>query len=197
MTDYLNQKVDIEDPDLVSVIDDLPLWSAPFGLQLLDIMEMKKNMNVLDIGCGPGFPLIEIVARLGNSCKVVGLDPWKRALERVRLKIKVYGLENVEVVEGYAENMPFDNGFFDLIVSNNGINNVQDMNQSLRECFRVSRFGSQMVITLNLEETMMEFYTLFQQILEENHLKDEIKKMKAQIHSKRKPLDEIKKKLKE
>ena len=54
MKKYLMQKVDTEDPQLVSVIDDLPLWSAPFGLKLLDIIPVRRGMRVLDVGGGPG-----------------------------------------------------------------------------------------------------------------------------------------------
>ena len=192
MKEYLNQQVDVEDFNLVSVIDELPLWSAPFGLRLLEVVKLKKNMNVLDIGCGLGFPLIELSQRLGSSSKIYGIDPWGRALERVRLKMKVYEIKNIEIVEGYAEKMPFENGFFDLIVSNNGINNVEDMRQTLKECYRVCKTGAQMVFTLNLEDTMMEFYRVFEQTLQEENLHSEIATMKEQIYSKRKPLEEIK-----
>lgn len=192
MKEYLHQKVDVDDFELVSVIDDLPLWSAPFGLKLLDTIKLKKDMNVIDIGCGLGFPLIEIAERLGNSCKVFGIDPWERALERVRLKMKIYRIKNVELINGYAENMPFENDFFDLIVSNNGINNVNDMTQTIKECYRVCKPNAQMTVTLNLDETMIEFYTVFQETLEENKLPKAIRKMKDQIYLKRKPLDEIK-----
>lgn len=191
MQNYLNQKIDINDPVLVSVIDEVPLWSAPFGLKLLDTVSLKPGMNVLDIGCGMGFPLIELAARLGNSCKLHGIDPWERALERVRLKMKVYDIKNVQVIHGYAENMPFENDFFDLIVSNNGINNVNDMNQTLMECYRVSKSDAQLTITLNLDKTMLEFYNVFEETLAENNLYDEIQKMKQHIYSKRRPLDEI------
>ena len=40
--------------------DDLPLWSAPFGLTLLDTVRMKKHINVLDLGSGSGFPMLEL-----------------------------------------------------------------------------------------------------------------------------------------
>ena len=192
MKEYLNQQVDVEDFNLVSVIDELPLWSAPFGLRLLEVVKLKKNMNVLDIGCGLGFPLIELSQRLGCTSKIYGIDPWGKALERVRLKMKVYQIKNIEIVEGYAEKMPFENGFFDLIVSNNGINNVEDMQQTMKECYRVCKTGAQMVFTLNLEDTMMEFYRVFEQTLQEENLHSEIATMKEQIYSKRKPLEEIK-----
>ena len=191
MKEYLCQTVDIDDVELVSVIDDLPLWSAPFGLKLLDTIELRKNMNVLDVGCGLGFPLIEIAQRLGDSCKIYGIDPWERALERVRFKTRIYRIRNVNAIRGYAENMPFENDFCDLIVSNNGMNNVNDMHQTIRECWRVCKQSAQMTFTLNLEETMMEFYSVFQETLEENRLYGVVPKMKEHIHSKRRPFEEI------
>ena len=197
MKDYLNHSFNPDDPDLISVIDELPLWSAPFGLSLLDTINLKPGINALDVGCGLGFPLIELSQRLGTSCKVYGIDPWESAIERINLKIKTYDLKNVIAIKGIAEELPFDNNFFDLIVSNNGINNVADMHKSLNECSRVSKPGAQFTITLNLEDTMIEFYNLFEDILIKNKLVEEVKKMKQQIYLKRKPLKDIKKSLNE
>jgi len=157
MKKYLNQEIDINDPDLVSVIDDLPLWSAPFGLKLLDVIYLKRGMKVLDVGCGTGFPLIEISQRLGDSGQVCGIDPWGKVLERVKLKLQVYDIGNVGIIKGVAEDMPLQDNFFDLIVSNNGINNVQNVEQALSECYRVSKPGAQMVLTMNLDQTIAAF----------------------------------------
>jgi len=192
MKAYLKQNFDWNDFDLVSVIDEIPLWSAPFGLKLLDVITLKSRINALDIGSGLGFPLLEVAQRLGISSKVYGIDPWERAIERVNLKIKQYDLTNVEIIKGVAEKLPFENHFFDLIVSNNGTNNVENVELTLSECFRVSKPGAQLAITLNLEDTMIEFYDVFKETLTENGLDDEVKKMKNQIYSKRKPLSETK-----
>ena len=132
MQEYLKHEVDTGDARLVSVIDELPLWSAPFGLRLLDAIQLKKNLKVLDVGCGLGFPLIELSQRLGESSQVYGIDPWKEALDRIKLKLQVYKIKNVELHDGYAEEMPYEDEYFDLIVSNNGINNVQDLEQALK-----------------------------------------------------------------
>ena len=70
MDKYLNTKYNLDDSKIVSVIDELPLWSAPFGLKLLDKINYRKNITALDIGSGLGFPLLEVAMRLGNSCKV-------------------------------------------------------------------------------------------------------------------------------
>lgn len=191
MKAYLNQHVDMNDDKLVSVVDDLPLWSAPFGLKLLDTIQMKKGITVLDIGCGLGFPALEIAMRLGNTGKVYGIDPWTKALNRAQLKKEIYHIENVNFIQGYAENMPFEDNFFDLIVSNNGINNVSDMNQTMQECSRVSKPDAQLTITLNLDETMIEFYRVLQESLQQHKMLDEIQNMKQHIYSKRRPLSEI------
>lgn len=193
MKEYLKTEADTTDSELISVIDELPLWAAPFGLQLLNLVNIKRNIKALDIGCGLGFPLIELSQRLGESGHVYGIDPWNEALDRVRLKLRVYGINNVTVINGYAEEMQFEDKYFDLIVSNNGINNVQNPEQTLKECGRVCKPDGQFIFTFNTEETMMEFYTVFQEVLEEENLENEIQKMKEHIYSKRKPVGEIKK----
>ena len=192
MKDYLHHTFSTADKELISVIDELPLWAAPFGMKLLETIKLKKGITALDIGCGLGFPLIEVAQRLGASSKVIGIDPWKEAIECCEQKIKKYDIKNVQVIEGVAEQMPFENNYFDLIISNNGINNVEDMQKSLAECRRVSKPGAQFVFTMNLEETMIEFYNVFEEILKLKGLHNEIQKMKEQIYSKRKPLEEVK-----
>ena len=87
MNASINKKFDLNDPSMVSVIDELPLWSAPFGLLLLETVTLRFRICALDVGCGLGFPLLELAQRLGSSCHVYGLDPWAKAVERVRLKI--------------------------------------------------------------------------------------------------------------
>jgi len=183
---------DLNDENLVSVIDDLPLWSAPFGLKLLDTVNLKPNLNVLDIGSGMGFPIIDLSQRLGNSCNVFGIDPWNTAIERAKLKMKIWGVTNLQIIEGKAENLPFENEYFDLIVSNNGTNNVDDEEKVFSEISRTAKPGSQLVITVNLPETMIEFYDVYERVLIENNKIDEVEKLKNHIHSKRKPLSSTK-----
>jgi arsenite methyltransferase len=191
MKNYLTHSFSTDDFDLVSVIDELPLWSAPFGLRLLDAVELRSHVNALDIGCGFGFPLIEIAQRLGTSSKIFGIDPWARAIERAHLKINKYGIENVEVIKGVAERLPFADNSFDLIVSNNGINNVQDIVQTLSECYRTARLGAQFLMTANLEDSMIEFYAVLEETLAANGMDENITRMKDHIYSKRKPLKEM------
>jgi ubiquinone/menaquinone biosynthesis C-methylase UbiE len=188
---YLHSTFDLNDPELVSVFDEIALWSAPFGLKLLETVNYRENITALDIGFGTGFPLLELAMRLGSSGKLYGIDPWKAAAERTRKKIKHYGITNVELIEGLAEDIPLRNHSIDLIVSNNGINNVNDPDKVLSECERIGKPGAQFVATMNLDTTMMEFYNTMEQVLRSRGMDAEIEKMKEHIYHKRKPLTEI------
>jgi arsenite methyltransferase len=192
---YLLNIFDSENSDHVAIVDELPLWSAPFGLTLLDAMKFEPNIKCLDIGSGTGFPLIEIAHRLGSTCKVYGVDPWKEACDRIKNKIAIYKLINVEVINCPAEELPFVNNFFDLIVSNNGINNVHDIDKVFSECFRVIKPGGQFLFTFNLPRTMIKFYEIFKSVLEKLGLKNEIEKMNEHINEKRRPVEYMEKKV--
>jgi arsenite methyltransferase len=184
-------KLDMNGPEVVSVIDEVSLWSAPFGMKLLETVQLRGVSRALDVGCGLGFPLLELAMRLGTEAKAYGIDPWKQAIDRARMKARVMGVGNVEIHEGVAEDLPFDDGFFDLVVSNNGINNVQDLPKTLKEIGRVSKAGAQLVATMNTDGTMIEFYDVFEAVLRENGMISEISKMKEHIRNKRPPLDDV------
>lgn len=172
-------------------LDELPLWSAPFGLKLLDCIEYKPNIKVIDIGTGNGFPLIEIAMRLGVGSYVYGIDPWEEALIRAENKIKHIGLSNIELIKGYAESIPLKDKSIDLITSNNGLNNVDDLDKVISECARIAKPGAQFIQTMNLDDTMFEFYGHFAQVLSYMHLYNEIEQMHQHIYQKRRPVEEL------
>lgn len=188
MKNYLKE---LNKNKMIDVLDELPFWSAPFGLTLLDFINYKKNIKALDIGFGTGFPLIEIAMRLGNSCTVYGIDPWKEVFERVNKKINNYGIKNIRLIEGPAESIPLEDNSIDLITSNNGVNNVNDINKVIYECSRIIKKGGQFVFTMNTDLTMIEFYNQLKKILIEINLTENIELMKKHIVSKRPSIEKI------
>jgi ubiquinone/menaquinone biosynthesis C-methylase UbiE len=178
-----------DSPDLCSAYDDMPLWSAPFGLALLETVRFAGVRAALDVGCGTGFPLVELASRLGPAVRVVGLDPWHNALERAQHKARVRGAANVQTVCANAEAMPFEDGCFDLVVSNNGLNNVQDAPRALAECRRVASRGAQLVLTVNLPGTLRELYEPFEQVLRSTGRLDALGRLREHVLAKRKPLE--------
>jgi len=66
---------DYENAAFTDVYDELPLWSASFGLHLLEPVVLCDNVSVLDVGSGCGFPALELAQRMGRNCTVIGIDP--------------------------------------------------------------------------------------------------------------------------
>jgi ubiquinone/menaquinone biosynthesis C-methylase UbiE len=189
MKKYLSNDFDFT--EYVNVSDECSIWSAPFGLKLLDYIDYKQNISALDIGFGTGFPLTEIALRLGESSTVYGIDPWSDAIVRAKKKIEYYRITNIKIFEGVAESIPLKDNSMDLIVSNNGINNVNDINQVILECSRIIKSGGQFLQTMNLDKSMFEFYGQLEKVLSDLAMNTEIELMKQHIYEKRHPLDEM------
>lgn len=189
MSNYLASQFDIN--SMVDILDELPLWSAPFGLKLLDNLKYKPDITALDIGFGTGFPLIELAMRLGEGSMVYGIEPWKEAIDRTNKKLDSYCLNNIKLIHGVGEAIPLPDKSVDLIISNNGINNCNDIGKVFEECSRVLSSGGQFMMTMNLDKTMMEFYDQLHTVLMEWGLYSEIDMMHRHIYQKRRPVEEI------
>ena len=167
MPDFLHVTYDLNNPEIASAVDQVSLWAARFGLFLLGHLDLRPNLNILDVACGTGFPLFELAQVHGASCQVTGVDIWKQGLERVRLKASAYQSPNVQILEADASQLPFADATFDLIVSNLGVNNFADPGAVLAECFRVAKAGARLILTTNPMGHLSELYAVFRQILRE------------------------------
>jgi arsenite methyltransferase len=187
MDPWLEPAPDFADAGLAEAYDELCLWAAPFGMALLDAVQLRPDLRALDVGCGTGFPLLELAERLGPASEVHGVDPWKAGLQRARRKAERWGLGWVHLHEGVAEQLPLPDGSVDLVVSNNGLNNVGDQQRAFAECARVARPGAQMVFTMNLPGTMQTFYEAMAELLVADGKHAQVDRMRAHIASKRLP----------
>jgi arsenite methyltransferase len=181
----------LDDPEFAAAVDELPLWSAPFGLALLEAVPLDPEAVVLDVGCGTGFPLVELAHRLGPRARLLGVDPWAAVLGRARAKCRAQDLAHVLLVRGLAERLPIRDGAVDLVVSNNGLNNVHDLREALRECARVTRRGGRLAFTMNLPETMRGFYDVLEAALESRGLGALRPAVNAHIAAKRPPVEDV------
>lgn len=168
-------------PDYASdAWDDLSFWSSHFGALLFDNLELRPNVTGLDVACGSGFPLFELVHAHGPGSHFTGIDIWPDAIERATRKLAVYELDNVELLEGDAAKLPFRDHHFDLITSNLGINNFDDPPAAMAECHRVTKQGGRIAITTNLTGHMDAFYDVFRTTLREMSRDDLVPALDAQ-----------------
>ncbi len=171
----------------------IPLWSAPFGLILLDnINYSAKIKTVLDIGFGNGFPILELSERLDSKTKLFGIDINELSVNELNKKLELSETKNISLSMQDAENLSFNDNYFDLIVSNNGVNNVNNPVKAIKECSRVCKLDGEFVFTFNLFDTYARFYEVFKKTLLEHKLFKEIKELENYRNKKRPCVNMIK-----
>jgi len=96
-----------------------------------------QDKAALDVGCGGGL-LAEEFARLG--CRVTGVDPSSESLETARGHAAAGGLD-IRYVESSGENLPFEDGSFDIAYCCDVLEHVNDLQRTLDETARVLKPG--------------------------------------------------------
>jgi SAM-dependent methyltransferase len=98
---------------------------------------IREGEAILDIGCGAGVDSIIAAGLVGPSGSVTGIDVVPEMLARASENARLAGLANVAFRESSAEQLPFPDNSFDLVISNGVFNLVVDKVQALGEVFRV------------------------------------------------------------
>lgn len=105
--------------------------------RLVERVGIGPGMQVLDVATGSGNAAI---AAARNGAEVVGLDLTPALLDDARLRAKDAGLE-VEWIEGDAEDLPFEDGRFDRVLSTFGVMLAPRHEVAAAELVRVCRPG--------------------------------------------------------
>lgn len=106
----------------------------------------KKGETVLDLGSGGGIDAFISAKYVGEEGKVYGLDMTNEMLELANKNKKKMGVNNVEFIKGYIEDIPLENETIDVITSNCVINLCEDKEVALKEAYRVLKKGGRIAI---------------------------------------------------
>ncbi len=104
---------------------------------VLDATGVGEGTKLLDVACGTGNALIPAAE---HGAVATGLDITPKLLEAARERARAAGVE-VELVEGDAEQLPFEDGAFDVVVSVFGAMFAPDHERAAAELLRVCRPG--------------------------------------------------------
>jgi arsenite methyltransferase len=108
--------------------------------------EILPGERVLDVGCGAGIDSLIAAKKVGPDGRVIGVDMTSSMLEKARYAAYEAGIANVEFREGYAEALPVDEDWADVVISNGVLNLMPDKEAALTEMSRVLKPGGRLQI---------------------------------------------------
>jgi ubiquinone/menaquinone biosynthesis C-methylase UbiE len=120
-------------------------WSAYLDASLSVTLQVVSDLpatRVLDIACGTGL-LLKNLAERDDHPALIGIDRVPAMLDAAKENIG----HAATLLEGEAENLPFDDAGFDLITSTNALHYFPDAIAALQEMRRVISPGGNLVIT--------------------------------------------------
>ena len=98
---------------------------------------LAPGERVLDLGSGAGTDSLLAAQMVGEHGHVTGIDMTPEMLAKARIAAAEMGAANVEFVESEAEQLPFEAGSFDVVISNGVIDLIPDKDAVFAEIFRV------------------------------------------------------------
>ena len=99
---------------------------------------------MVDAGSGAGFDSFVAAGQVGTEGRVVGIDMLREMLDKSRATASAMGLENLEFREGLLEDMPIEDEWADVVISNGVFNLCADKKQVFNEAWRILRPGGRL-----------------------------------------------------
>jgi ubiquinone/menaquinone biosynthesis C-methylase UbiE len=137
-----------QDPDFfVRFMDEA---QKPAGIRsskqlMLERMALKPGEAVLEVGCGPGSDILELVEVVGPAGRLVGLDASEVMIAEARRRADA-SRAPVTFEIGDVHTLPFPDGIFDVCRAARLLEHVPDAGPALAEMARVTRTGGRIVV---------------------------------------------------
>jgi SAM-dependent methyltransferase len=113
---------------------------------LWELGRLAPGERVLDLGSGAGTDSLVAAQMVRPDGRVTGIDMTPQMLAKARAAAAEMGVVNVEFVESEAERLPFEDGSFDVVISNGVIDLIPDKDAVFSELHRVLVPGGRLQI---------------------------------------------------
>lgn len=110
---------------------------------LISQMPIEKNHTLLDVGAGSGFFTIPMAEK--TSGKVYAMDPDSRMLRIIEDKANSKGLNNIELLQEYMENLNIENDSIDFVMASLILHELKSLEDSLIKIHEVLKMGGHLL----------------------------------------------------
>ena len=134
------------DENIAEALEEMYTKRDPLRRRALvrEALGAQPGERILDLGCGPGFYVAELLKEVGDEGHVVGLDASDAMLAAASRKVE--GHDNVEFQQADATSLPLEDASVDRALSVQVMEYVQDIAGALAELHRVLKPGGRVLI---------------------------------------------------
>jgi len=126
---------------------DNPFTRTNRASEIIMLLDIQPGMSVLDAGCGPGRLTLPLARAVGESGRVAALDIQEGMLERVKKKLIVEGLENVDLIKGGLGDGILPSDSFDRALLVTVLGEIPEKRSAVDEIFRALKPGGILSVT--------------------------------------------------
>jgi arsenite methyltransferase len=132
---------DLDYPEELAKVPQTAVESFAGVANPFELGRLEPGEVVLDLGCGAGTDSLVAAQMVGPDGRVVGIDMTPEMLEKAKRAAAELRATNVEFLEAEAEKLPFEDGTFDVVISNGVIDLIPDKDAVFAELMRVLKPG--------------------------------------------------------
>ena len=113
-------------------------------LNVISMLEVRENMNFLDIGCGTGWGIGQAARLIDFKGSFYGIDLSQKMIEKAQENFKDYA--NFHFIKANSESIPLDDNFFDIVICTNSFHHYVHPDKAMKEIFRLLKHGGRIYI---------------------------------------------------
>lgn len=106
--------------------------------------EILPAERVVDAGCGAGLDCIIAAKMAGADGEIIGIDMTQEMVDKAKTNATATGIKNVSFHQGIFEELPVEDGWADVVISNGSVNLAPDKDEVFKEFNRVLKPGGRL-----------------------------------------------------
>lgn len=148
-------------------------YIQPLAERLIDRLDLRTGMKVLDVACGTGEPGLSIARIWKGDVELTGVDAAEAMVDVCKKKVKEEGLKGTNHLVMRAEEIGFPDSHFDRIICRFGVMLFDDPVKGLCDMVRVLKNGGRMAFSVwssldKIEAAAIPFKLLARQFPEDD-----------------------------